>query len=59
MSKPTNHPELRSSCCNAPVQVIGVMVKGMPKLLDHWEYICEECTNYCALRDTDPELEDR
>lgn len=54
-----DRPELRSACCNAPVQVVGKMMKGLPKLIDHWEYICHECTNFCSIRNPNPELEER
>lgn len=45
-----NHqrPELRSSCCNAPVTVSW-------NKAEEYDYICDECTNTCALRNTDQE----
>lgn len=50
----SEQPELRSACCDSPVKVC----------FDEFSYssccyVCEECTNTCAIRNPEPELEDR
>jgi 5-methylcytosine-specific restriction endonuclease McrA len=46
-------PAERSSCCGAAVYVFGVMMRSMPKLIDHWEYECQKCGEPCSLTQTE------
>lgn len=57
-SEPRERPELRSACCDAPVQIVYEprdRTGSLHRQKRVGYYVCEECTNYCALRDTDPE----
>lgn len=46
--------DLRSACCDSVVDEVRVLVRPSTSYYVT-EYVCEECGDFCALRDTDVE----
>lgn len=56
MNEPVIRNDLRSACCNSVVEEVRVLVRPS-KTYRVTEYICEECGDFCTLRNTEREFD--